>query len=95
VDDEHAKRVQDSFRNANGRLISLSAAANVGKGRLIAFFCECSDESCYGRILITAGRYEATHPTEGEFVILPGHQRIEGEQILEANEYYEVVKKAA
>ena len=48
-----------------------------------------------GRIQITARRYGATHLDNREYVILPGHLRIAGEEILEENEYYEVVKKAA
>lgn len=40
-------------------------------------------------------RYDAIHVDERDYVILPGHLRIAGEQILEENGHYEVVKKAA
>jgi len=52
-------------------------------------------QRCRGRIQITAGRYDAIHLDRHDYVILPGHLRIVGEEILEQNEYYEVVKKAA
>jgi hypothetical protein len=38
-------------------------------------------------------RYEAIHLDDRDYVILPGHLRIPGEEILV--EFYEVVKKAA
>jgi hypothetical protein len=64
-------------------------------GQLIAFLCECADRDCLGDIRITASRYDAIHVDERDYVILPGHLRIAGEQILEENGHYEVVKKAA
>jgi hypothetical protein len=64
-------------------------------GQLIPFICECADGECAGRIEITAWRYEDIHTGEGKYVILPGHMRIAGEEIMEQNSYYEIVKKAA
>jgi hypothetical protein len=43
----------------------------------------------------TASRYEDTHTEERHYVILPGHMRIAGEEIIEENSYYDVVRKAA
>ena len=48
-----------------------------------------------GRIEITAWRYEDIHAEARQYVILPGHMRIAGEEIVEENSYYEIVKKAA
>jgi hypothetical protein len=48
-----------------------------------------------GRIEITAWRYEDIHVHAHHYVILPGHMRIEGEEIMEQNSYYETVRKAA
>ena len=44
---------------------------------------------------ITASRYDALHLDDRDYVILPGHLRVAGEEILEENGYYEVVQKAA
>ena len=48
-----------------------------------------------GRIDITAWRYEDIHSDTAQYVILPGHTRIAGQEIMEENSYYEIVKKAA
>jgi hypothetical protein len=87
---------QREFRYANGRFIDVlnSSTANQD-GQLIPFLCECADDDCMGRIEITAWRYEDIHADEGHYVILPGHTRIAGEEILEENSYYEIVKKVA
>jgi hypothetical protein len=97
---EHARggRNQREFRYANTRLldaISGPSATAGGRGQLIPFLCECADEKCWDSIRITVGRYESIHLDERDYVILPGHLRIAGEEILEENKFYEVVKKAA
>lgn len=56
--------------------------------------CECAENDCMGRIEITAWRYEDIHEHARRYVILPGHTRIAGEEIVEENSYYEIVKKA-
>lgn len=93
---ERGQQNQREFRHANERLSNVITDSNAGlDGRLIPFFCECADRGCMGRITITADRYEAIHLDVRDYVILPGHLRIAGEEILEENGYYEVVQKAA
>jgi hypothetical protein len=98
MEDEHAhgRQSQAEFRYANTRFRQVLDGQNAAPdGQLIPFFCECADERCWDSIRITADRYEAIHLDERDYVILPGHLRIAGEEILVENEYYEVVKKAA
>lgn len=95
---EHARgrQNQGEFRYANTRLLqALDGSDRSPDGQLIPFFCECADEQCWDSIQITVDRYEAIHLDERDYVILPGHLRIAGEDILEENGFYEVVKKAA
>jgi hypothetical protein len=95
-EDGRGAQNQREFRYANSRLVDVMTGPNEATdGQLIAFLCECADGKCLGRIQITARRYGATHLDNRDYVILPGHLRIAGEEILEENEYYEVVKKAA
>jgi hypothetical protein len=95
--DERGRQNQSEFRYANGRLMDALVRASHGNldGRLIGFFCECANPLCRGRVAITAGRYDDLHLDDRDYVILPGHLRVAGEEIVERNEYYEVVKKAA
>ena len=92
---ERARHNQREFRYANGRFFDVLNDSMTLDGQLIPFLCECADRDCMGRIEITAWRYEDIHADERDYVILPGHTRIAGEEIMEENSYYEIVKKAA
>jgi hypothetical protein len=92
---ESARQNQREFRDANRRLFDSVTGSMTPDGQLIPFLCECADRDCKGRVEITAWRYEDIHAGESDYVILPGHLRISGEEIMEENSYYEVVKKAA
>ena len=48
-----------------------------------------------GALLLALGMFLAVRENQRNYVILPGHMRIAGEEILEENPYYEIVKKAA
>ena len=84
---------QESFRYANERLRGLVIDAGETDHRHIAFFCECADEDCLGRLNATLDEFEDAHPTSQHFFILPGHLRMVGEDAIEENGRYEVVTK--
>jgi hypothetical protein len=86
---------QREFRYANGRFFNVLNDASGPDGQLIPFLCECADSACRGSIEITTSRYGNIHVDERDYMILPGHTRIAGEEIIEENSYYEIVKKAA
>ena len=87
---------QGEFRYANTRLLqALDGSDKSPDGQLIPFLCECADGKCWDSIRITGDRYESIHLDDCDYVILPGHLRIPGEDIVEENGFYEVVKKAA
>jgi hypothetical protein len=93
---ENGRQNQREFRHANGRFADvLNRSTATQDGQLIPFLCECAADDCMGRIDITAWRYEDIHADAGHYVILPGHMRIAGEEIMEENSYYEIVRKAA
>ena len=89
------RQSQREFRYANGRFFTVLDDANGPDGQLIPFFCECAESSCRGSIEITTTRYGDIHVDQRDYMILPGHTRIAGEEILEENSYYEIVRKAA
>ena len=95
IDSARGRQNQRKFRYANGRFVDAVNDSATHDGRLIPFLCECAEDACMGRIEITAWRYEDIHTKERQYVILPGHMRIAGEEIVEENSYYEIVKKAA
>ena len=92
---ERGRQNQRKFQYANGRFLAVLQNSIAPDGQLIPFLCECADDACHGRVEITVWRYEDIHADERRYVILPGHMRIAGEEIVEENSYYEIVKKAA
>jgi hypothetical protein len=88
---EQLARNQVLFRAVNEKLEQLGAKM-IG-GELIPFFCECADHRCLGRIEITISRYADIHEDRHQYVVLPGHLRVEGQETVEDSDYYEVVRK--
>lgn len=89
--DDRLAMNQTTFRSANE---GMSEAVNVDGSTLIPFLCECADFDCLGRLEATIEEFKEVHTGEDRFFILPGHPRIEGEEILSENGRYEIVSKA-
>jgi hypothetical protein len=90
--DERLALNQANFRYANERLQDIVQDANVDH-HVIAFLCECADETCYGRVEITLEEYDDAHMLPNSYVILTGHPRIEAEEIVEEHDLFDVVQK--
>jgi hypothetical protein len=91
--DEQAEN-QDMSRSANKRLQDV-VGRTVAAGRIIPFLCECADDACMGRVEISIEDYVIAHLDSHQYVIIPGHPRIDGEVIVHDHGHYEVVAKAA
>lgn len=57
------------------------------------FFCECADESCRERIALDPADYAAAHRTQLRFIVIPGHEILDVETVVETYEDYRVVEK--
>lgn len=88
--DERLLENQETFRNANE---GLSEAVSVDPETRVPFLCECADFECLGRIEATLREFEGVHAEKGRYFILPGHLRIEGEEVVAENGCYQVVSK--
>ena len=82
---------QATFRAANE---GLREAVNVELDSLVPFLCECADFDCLGRVEATLGEFEDAHAEAEHYFILPGHLRVEGEEVVRENGRYQVVSKA-
>lgn len=57
------------------------------------FYCECADETCAERIVMTPERYQVLHKKRDYFIIRPGHQRSQIERLVnKLSDYYTVQK---
>jgi hypothetical protein len=83
---------QELFRTANDRLED--RVHEYGRdGAAIPFLCECADGACLGRVELTIVQYDVVRTHPKRFVILPGHPRVEGEEIIEDHGHFHVVEK--
>lgn len=57
------------------------------------FVCECSDEDCHQRIKISPNTYDAIHKENDQFIIMPGHEALQVEDVIDKLPDYYIVKK--
>jgi hypothetical protein len=89
--EERSAENQRTFREANERFQEL---ASVADGTRIPFLCECADIQCLGRVDATIGEFEVIHEDRDRYFIIPGHDTLDHEQVLDRNDRYEVVTKS-
>ena len=80
------------FRALNERLRDGSGTWGPGEGRL-ELVCECGDEDCAQLILLSPRDYEAVRGDEAQFVLTPGHERPEVEDVVAVRDGWIVVRK--
>jgi len=80
------------FRALNERLRKGSDTWGPGDG-VLELVCECADEDCTRSITLTPRGYESVRSDETQFLVVPGHQRIEVEDVVAEREGWFVVRK--
>jgi hypothetical protein len=90
--DDRRKENQELFRMANERLEDL-VAERLEPGHSVPFLCECADPMCMGRVDLTLEDYREVRSHERQFVMLAGHLRIAGEEIVSEGDGYEIAEK--
>jgi hypothetical protein len=91
---KRAARVAENesiFRRANEQLETRFRA--LGADGLTPFLCECGDAACTQVIRLTFDEYEAVRSHPAHFAIIPGHQILEAEHVVEEHGRYDVVEK--
>jgi hypothetical protein len=85
---------QDRFRRANDRLHE-RVRTLVRERQRIPFLCECADESCTEPVSLTTAEYAAVRGSDAHFVVVPGHQAVDVEDVVEQHDRYAIVEKWA
>ena len=80
------------FRNANERIRD-HAHEHGADGGTITFYCECSDRDCVERVEMNGPEYEVIRSDPSQFVVLPGHLRLEVEEVVRRAPEFLVVRK--
>lgn len=60
----------------------------------LSFYCECADENCTKRVHLTLQEYRKVHQNRKCFSIVPGHENLSIERVVERESRYYVVQKA-
>jgi hypothetical protein len=60
---------------------------------LIHFYCECADEDCRQRVPVKQSVYNAIHKQRDQFIIVPGHDVPDIEDVIDRQPTYYVVRK--
>lgn len=86
-----AEEVEQTFRDANRTIADV--AVELGAGSRVPFLCECSDPSCHAIIRMPWAEFDAVHRDGNLFVVAPGHELLEAEELVAETQHYNIVEK--
>lgn len=89
--EERAARNELLFREVNGHIEEL--ADRIRRTDSFAIVCECSHRGCITGIEVESGAYRHVRSHPLRFVLSPGHEQPEIEQVIERTARYVVVEK--
>jgi hypothetical protein len=78
------------FREINERL---EAQLPPDGNNYLSILCECADPDCTTRIEITPHEYQAARADPRQFILVPGHELVEVEEVMNHGQRYEIVRK--
>lgn len=81
------------FRDVNERVKEIDRSHNIPTAERWDFLCECGRAECMERISLTVDDYERVRADPTQFAVVPGHERLGVEVVVEANEDYAVIRK--
>jgi hypothetical protein len=97
VDDPQAARLAKNeamFRRVNEAIEALSRESDETiEWSPISFVCECGALECARVIDVQRAAYEAVRAQPKQFIVVPGHERVDVEAVIERRDDYLVVEK--
>jgi hypothetical protein len=94
MDDRAARigRNEALFRELNESIERISATLEVSDERL-KILCECGVPTCLEQLDVPVAEYERVRGTPTLFLIRPGHEHVDLEEVVEEHDGYHVVRK--
>jgi hypothetical protein len=86
--EENEKR----FRRGN-ELLHDVVEGRVPELAPVPFLCECADDECIGTVEVLLSEWEDVAAQPRHFVMIAGHPRSEGEEVVGSLREYEIVQK--
>ena len=93
--DERERRLglnEALFREVNERLRGLNETFGPLTNR-VELICECADPACAERISFTVREYEELRGEPDRFVVAPGHEVADVEDVVATGERWHIVRK--
>jgi hypothetical protein len=81
------------FREVNERIEEAVGALSREDGHVYEFLCECSNSDCTLMLPLTIAEYEAVRSDPKQFIVAPGHELPEIEDVIGRKAAYQVVRK--
>ena len=88
--DTRREENQKLFRKGNESLHNAALDAELA---LVPFLCECADIDCMGVVDVAPNEWDAVAAKENHFLMIAGHQRSEGEEVVGSLREYEIALK--
>ncbi|MDQ3859575.1 MAG: hypothetical protein M3327_14220 [Actinomycetota bacterium] len=86
--EERVGKNEALFREVNERIREITTSNGDAE-----FLCECGDSRCAQPIAVSIDEYEAVRSVPTRFLIVPGHEIAEVEEVVQENERFAVVEK--
>jgi len=87
---EQLVRNQILLREVNERIAEIASSS---AGELPEFLCECSRHDCTETLPLSLPEYERVRSSLNLFVILPGHECVEVDRVVETRHGSQLVEK--
>src|SRR6266511_3644935 len=88
-----AARNEALFREVNEQIERLGKEAGFGPDGHLDFTCECLVDSCTTTISMTVDEYEVVRRYGTHFFLVPGHETLDVERIVERSNDYVIIEK--
>jgi hypothetical protein len=86
-------RNETLFREVNERIEHAVGRGSRDDAHVYEFLCECSNTDCTLLLPLTIAEYETARSDPRQFIIAPGHDLPEIEDVVAKNSGYQVVRK--
>jgi hypothetical protein len=87
----YARRV--ALREINGRRVNEAIARGRQTGDPATFVCECGRLGCNTTLTLSLEDYESSRTAFERFVLVPGHELVDFERVVDRGEGYVIVVK--
>ena len=88
---QRAGRNEEIFRDINEKIEQ--GVERHGVVSPVQYHCECASASCFETVSLRPSDYERVAAERYRFVVMPGHETGEVEQVVERHDEYLVVEK--